>query len=317
LKKSETGVRPFCFFVPMAWKNNTTAYYKVFSAPLLFAAGVLSFLVLVPAVEAASMTPSAVIELANRARVAAGLPALAENEQLSAAAREKAKDMIKNDYFAHTSPQGHDPWYFIRQSGYAYKAAGENLAINYEDPKEQQGAWMKSETHRANILNTKYTETGVAVVEGKIDGETSLVTVQMFGMPAVAIVDRAAPVVPVVLQEAKVPAIKGVETGKSETVPVAIEQQPAVSEAPKHAPAVLPVTAGGAQSAWFEEVWYVAVALLIVAVFMAPMALVTKSISALYSQFREEQLLHAAYQAEVMSLTLSGHIRTPEIQHSG
>lgn len=296
----------------MARKNGYTTSLRILSALLLVAGGIFSFSVSVPVAAASSVDPSTVIELANRARAAAGLPALAENAKLSAAAREKAKDMIKNDYFAHTSPAGHDPWYWIRQSGYAYKAAGENLAINYDDAREQQSAWMKSETHRANILNAKYTETGVAVVEGKIDGETSLVTVQMFGMPAVAVV-HAAQETPSAQEPALAPAIKGVETEAAEpaTVQTAL---PVVSESvPVTVPAV-PAVQGGA---WFEEVWYVAMAFLIVAVLMAPTTLVAKSFSALYSHFVEEQLLHAAYQAEVMAALLDAHTRSPDIQHSG
>ncbi len=160
---------------------------------------------------ASGITPSAVIDLTNRARTEKGLPELRENPKLSQAAKMKAEDMIKNDYFAHTSPSGLNPWHWLKQAGYAYKAAGENLAINFTDPKEQQSAWMKSETHRANILNSKYQEIGVAVVEGKIDGERSLVTVQVFGTPTAAVADQAKPAVLPAAKEAKIPEIKGVE----------------------------------------------------------------------------------------------------------
>ena len=294
----------------MARKNEHTTFLRIFSAPLMIAAGVVSFFVFTPAVDAASMSPAAVIEAANRDRANMGLMPLALNDRLSAAAREKAKDMIKHDYFAHTSPQGHDPWYWIRQAGYTYKAAGENLAINYDDAKEQERAWMKSETHRANILNARYTETGVAVVEGKIDGETSLVTVQMFAQPAVAAAVHKSDATPVAQEPAVAPAIKGAETVE---VPAMLPSLPALSGA---LPAVPEMLAPQADT-WFEEVWYVAMALLIVAVLMAPTTLVAKSFSALYSHFVEEQLLHAAYQAEVMAAVLDAHIRAPSIQHSG
>lgn len=122
-----------------------------------------------------------VIELVNKARIAEGLSALVHSDMLDLAAKEKADDMLKNDYFAHTSPKGLDPWHWFKKAGYDYKYAGENLAINYDNAKEQQTAWMKSESHRKNILNDKYQETGVAVIEGKIDGQTSILTVQVFG----------------------------------------------------------------------------------------------------------------------------------------
>jgi len=126
-----------------------------------------------------------VIELVNKARIAEGLSTLVHSDILDLAAKEKANDMVKNDYFAHTSPKGVDPWYWLKKAGYDYKYAGENLAINYDNAKEQQMAWMKSDSHRKNILNEKYQETGVAVVEGKIDGQTSILTVQVFGTTVV------------------------------------------------------------------------------------------------------------------------------------
>src|SRR3989338_3450537 len=117
----------------------------------LFIAGVVFSFVSVSTASASTVSPSDVIALANGARAAEGLAPLAENSKLSLAASAKASDMLKNDYFAHTSPDGITPWYWIKQVGYQYKAAGENLAINFDSAKEQHNAWMKSATHRANI----------------------------------------------------------------------------------------------------------------------------------------------------------------------
>jgi hypothetical protein len=175
--------------------------------PLLVLGFVASYTFVVSVI-ASDIAPSSVISLVNQERAEANLAPLAENTKLSAAARAKANDMIKRDYFAHTSPAGVTPWQWIKQAGYRYKTAGENLAVNYTSAKEQHKAWMKSPTHRANILNPKYQEIGVAVVEGKIDGEESIVTVQMFGMPIAAVADQTAKTPPVV---AKAPAVSGAE----------------------------------------------------------------------------------------------------------
>ena len=150
--------------------------------PLLAVGFLLSFGFL-SVVEASGISTSEVITLANKARANSNLAPLIENETLSRAAKAKAKDMIENDYFAHTSPKGVNPWYWMKKEGYEYKYAGENLAINYTSAKDQHTAWMKSSSHRDNILNGNYKEIGVAVVEGKIDGESSLVTVELFGSP--------------------------------------------------------------------------------------------------------------------------------------
>lgn len=202
----------------MPKKDKKTSLMRIAGAAPLLAIGFLSSFVFVFTALASGIASTDVIALANSARAKEGLAPLSENAKLSAAARNKAEDMLKNDYFAHTSPKGVTPWAWIKQEGYQYKAAGENLAINFTDAKEQHSAWMKSASHRANILNSQYQEIGVAVVKGKIDGKESIVTVEFFGTPLHAVTDRAAAVPPVVQ---KVPAeVKSIETQVETGVPL-------------------------------------------------------------------------------------------------
>jgi hypothetical protein len=130
---------------------------------------------------ASNITTDTVIELVNKARSAVNVAVLKKNDLLQKAAEEKAKDMIENNYFAHISPQGKSPWDWIKQSGYDYSYAGENLAINFKNAEDEQKAWMDSASHRKNILNSNYEDTGVAVKQGVIDGQETIVVVQMFG----------------------------------------------------------------------------------------------------------------------------------------
>lgn len=132
-------------------------------------------------VEAKEITSETVIGLVNQARMLNGLNLIKKNDLLMRAAIEKMNDMFSNDYFAHTSPKGTTPWYWIEKSGYDYKYAGENLAVDFSTAEKQQKAWMDSATHRKNILNPNYQEIGVAVGEGKIDGKETILTVQFFG----------------------------------------------------------------------------------------------------------------------------------------
>ena len=157
---------------------------------ILSGAFVFCFIVLMPfcIARADGISPRTVIQLVNKERLAAGLSVLSENSQLSKAAQDKVEDMVKNDYFAHTSPQGVSPWYWFEKNGYGYKYAGENLAINFTSAESQHKAWMASPSHRKNILNPNYREIGVAVASGKVDGETSIITVQLFGALSGAIV---------------------------------------------------------------------------------------------------------------------------------
>lgn len=132
----------------------------------------------------AAIYASMVISYTNENRHNAGMDNYVPNELLAKAAQMKANDMAKKGYFSHVSPDGTQPWYWIEQSGYVYKYAGENLAIDFVDSKDVTNAWMSSPTHRANILNSDLKEIGVATAVGMYQGRETTFVVQMFGTPA-------------------------------------------------------------------------------------------------------------------------------------
>lgn len=117
----------------------------------------------------------------NSVREKEGKATLSWNDQLAAAAEAKANDMIAQGYWAHVNPAGKQPWAFIDEAGYRYSIAGENLARNYSSAEAVIAAWMASPTHRANIVQGAYTETGIAAKKAKIHGKDSVIIVQMFG----------------------------------------------------------------------------------------------------------------------------------------
>lgn len=131
--------------------------------------------------EFAVVTSAKLIELVNNERIANGLKSLKINDKLSQAAEGKAQDMLVNAYFAHTSPTGITPWYWLEKNDYNYVAAGENLAKDFTDSEYVHKAWMNSPSHKANIMNENYQEIGIAVVEGEINGKKTLLAVQFFG----------------------------------------------------------------------------------------------------------------------------------------
>jgi hypothetical protein len=157
-------------------KNETKIKYLAEIVAFVFI-----FMLFVSPVFASEITPSKVIKLVNTARQKEGLVPLVQNDTLMQIATDKLNDMIKNNYFAHTSPTGKTPWSWFVREKYDYQYAGENLAINFTSAEEQQKAWMESPTHRKNILNVDYQEIGVAFGAGEIDGKMSLITVQEFG----------------------------------------------------------------------------------------------------------------------------------------
>ena len=114
----------------------------------------------------ASITTANIRNLTNSARIAEGLDPLTENSTLNQAAMAKAKDMVANNYFAHTSPSGTSPWYWFKNAGYIYTFAGENLAMDFIEAEDVVNAWMASPTHRKNIVNTKYEEIGIVSATG-------------------------------------------------------------------------------------------------------------------------------------------------------
>jgi hypothetical protein len=129
-----------------------------------------------------SISENDLIVLVNAQRQSKGLSPLSLRSELSDAARRKAADMFQKNYWAHFSPDGStSPWEFIRAAGYNYQFAGENLAKGFTDSSSIVSAWMSSETHRANILSDKYREVGFAIVPGTLQGEETVLVVQMFG----------------------------------------------------------------------------------------------------------------------------------------
>lgn len=124
------------------------------------------------------------INLTNDERIKNQLSPLSTNALLIQAAQTKALDLRVNNYFDHYRPtDSKTPWDFIDETGYRWRVAGENLARGFENNDQIVQAWMNSASHRANILNPKYTEIGIATVESTKDGLPIVIAVQLFGAP--------------------------------------------------------------------------------------------------------------------------------------
>lgn len=129
----------------------------------------------------ADFTPEEIITQTNKKRQELGLSELRTDDALTLSARAKGEDMLAKDYWAHVSPNGGTPWSFFTGNGYQYKYAGENLARDFEAPKDVVNAWLESPTHRENLLSSKYQDIGVAVVSGDFGGKPIVIVVQHFG----------------------------------------------------------------------------------------------------------------------------------------
>lgn len=130
---------------------------------------------------AASIPTTEVILLTNNERQSRGLPQLKLDPLLSQAAAKKGADMFAKNYWAHVSPTGTQPWFFVSDAGYAYRYAGENLARDFTTASDVVKAWIASPSHKENLLSSRYQDIGVAVIDGKLDGRETTLVVQMFG----------------------------------------------------------------------------------------------------------------------------------------
>ena len=117
-----------------------------------------------------------VFNLINEQRTKNGLSALKIDSEVQNVARIKAKDMVNNNYFSHTSPTYGSPFDMLNSFKVSYKTAGENIAGNSSNSAAVT-AWMNSSGHKANILNSSFNYTGVGVVNGSKYGK---IYVQMF-----------------------------------------------------------------------------------------------------------------------------------------
>lgn len=116
------------------------------------------------------------LDLINAYRKENGLSELKTFYKLQDVAKLKAEDLVKNEYFSHTSPNLGTPFEMLQSNNVEYIIAGENLAGN-TTPERAVEAWINSNSHRENILEEDFEYTGICVIESPVYGR---VFVQLF-----------------------------------------------------------------------------------------------------------------------------------------
>ena len=106
-----------------------------------------------------------VVAAMNRERAAHGLRPLRLESRLSMAAEDRVGDMMRKHYFDHVSPDGLQPFTWVRKRGYSYRIVGENLALGYRTSQSVVTGWMSSPGHRENVLQRQFDEVGIAVAD--------------------------------------------------------------------------------------------------------------------------------------------------------
>lgn len=112
---------------------------------------------------------SYILEKINVARAEYGLPALTLDSLVTATAQTKAKDMVENNYFSHTSSTYGSPFEMMQNAGITYIAAGENIAGN-NDIDDAINSFLTSEEHSKNILSNSYNYIGIGIEKSNTYG---------------------------------------------------------------------------------------------------------------------------------------------------
>ncbi|MGR3503927.1 CAP domain-containing protein [Pseudaestuariivita sp.] len=100
----------------------------------------------------------------NALRTSQGLGPVTWSRTLQRAAEMHAKDMAKRGYFSHADPQGRRlPQRLNRVRYRNFCFAAENIAKGQTSVAQVMGDWTRSRAHRANMVQPRVNEYGLAV----------------------------------------------------------------------------------------------------------------------------------------------------------
>jgi uncharacterized protein YkwD len=119
------------------------------------------------------------LELTNKEREKAKLPPLRASPRLWKIARAHSANMAKQGKPQHVL-DGKTPFQRLKEAGYLYTFAGENVARGGDSLQEVMKGWMDSKGHRENILRRDFREIGVACV---LDDDGVPYYTQLFATP--------------------------------------------------------------------------------------------------------------------------------------
>jgi uncharacterized protein YkwD len=84
------------------------------------------------------------------------------DDQLAAAAARHATDMSQNEFFGHQGSDGSDVSQRVADTGYQWRAVGENISFGYYSVEATMQAWVESPTHCKLLMSENFTEMGGA-----------------------------------------------------------------------------------------------------------------------------------------------------------
>lgn len=156
------------------------------------------------------------------------------NTYLEEMALAKANDMLANNYFSHYGIDGKKPWEWLDPSTYVFAAMGENLAMDFLTSQAVFKAFQQSPSHDRNLLQKNYSEIGIAVTSGYLDGHTTNVMVVFFASPKTvrSALAEASPSVSAPAPSAPAPVVSAPPTSVTPSAPAPSGSSPTSPSAP-------------------------------------------------------------------------------------
>jgi uncharacterized protein YkwD len=119
--------------------------------------------------------------LINKERGENNLPPLLIDDSLMRLAREHSEEMAKQAIISHDQPSG-DLQIRMHRVGYLFEAARENIAWTKSFSRVHSD-FLKSETHKGNILAKDVTHIGIGIVRQPDPGDKYLAITEIFAAP--------------------------------------------------------------------------------------------------------------------------------------
>ncbi|MCA9680006.1 MAG: CAP domain-containing protein, partial [Myxococcales bacterium] len=120
------------------------------------------------------------LDLVNRDRAAAGLPALTWDERVAEVARGHSREMQQTGAVAHVSATTGTAADRVKAAGIRSAAVLENIARAYGVAEAEDGL-MNSPGHRANLMSPAVTHVGIGVIFGEqVAGRREMFITQVF-----------------------------------------------------------------------------------------------------------------------------------------
>ncbi len=154
--------------------------WVLFAAPIALAGGA-----------DASGAAAALVEAVNRARSeprqcgGTGGPAAAplnRNSTLDAVASAHARELAERGELSHEGRDGRSAADRVTDAGYRWQSVAENVAAGQTGAEQVVDTWLASAGHCANLMNARYSDTGVGVAVSDAD-DRGIYWVQVYAAP--------------------------------------------------------------------------------------------------------------------------------------